>query len=140
MRGLPASRSRAAAFRRAMTVAPIAILRSSVLNILLLLSFALPLVYNGVGPLPGEGVLSMADATLDAVERVLDEVDKSRDVDWSILGERLRSAILDSGEHVDAGFTEAIVAVCRETYYAASVVARAYAFKAVEALLDRSGE
>ena len=85
----------------------------------------------------------MADATLDAVERVLDEVDKSRDVDWSILGERLRSAILDSGEHVDAGFTEAqkaaIVAVCRETYYAASVVARAYAFKAVEALLERRG-
>ena len=76
----------------------------------------------------------MADATLDAVERVLDEVDKSRDVDWSILGERLRSAILDSGEHVDAGFTEA------QTYYATSVVARAYAFKAVEALLDRSGE
>ena len=29
-----------------MTVAPIAVLRSSVLNILLLLSFALPLVYN----------------------------------------------------------------------------------------------
>lgn len=47
----------------------------------------------------------MADATLDVVERVLDEVDKSRDVDWTILGERLRSAILDSGEHVDAGFT-----------------------------------
>ena len=44
----------------------------------------------------------MADATLDVVERVLDEVDKSRDVDWTILGERLRSAILDSGEHVDA--------------------------------------
>ena len=41
----------------------------------------------------------MADATLDVVERVLDEVDKSRDVDWTILGERLRSAILDSGEH-----------------------------------------
>ena len=60
----------------------------------------------------------MADATLDVVERVLDEVDKSRDVDWTILGERLRSAILDSGEHIDAGFTEAqkaaIVAVCRE--------------------------
>ena len=72
----------------------------------------------------------MADATLDVVERVLDEVDKSRDVDWTILGERLRSAILDSGEHVDAGFTEAqkaaIVAVCRETYYATSVVARIY--------------
>ena len=87
--------------------------------------------------------MSMADATLDVVERVLDEVDKSRDVDWTILGERLRSAILDSGEHVDAGFTEAqkaaIVAVCRETY-ATSVVARAYAFKAVEALLDRIGE
>lgn len=86
----------------------------------------------------------MADATLDVVERVLDEVDKSRDVDWTILGERLRSAILDSGEHIDAGFTEAqkaaIVAVCRETYYATSVVARAYTFKAVEALLDRIGE
>lgn len=85
-----------------------------------------------------------AQLTLDVVERVLDEVDKSRDVDWTILGERLRSAILDSGEHVDAGFTEAqkaaIVAVCRETYYATSVVARAYAFKAVEALLDRIGE
>lgn len=78
----------------------------------------------------------MADATLDVVERVLDEVDKSRDVDWTILGERLRSAILDSGEHIDAGFTEAqkaaIVAVCRETYYATSVVARAYAFKAAK--------
>ena len=85
----------------------------------------------------------MADATLDVVERVLDEVDKSRDVDWTILGERLRSAILDSGD-IDAGFTEAqkaaIVAVCRETYYATSVVARAYAFKAVEALLNRIGE
>ena len=49
-----------------------------------------------------------------------------------------------SGEHIDAGFTEAqkaaIVAVCRETYYATSVVARAYAFKAVEVLLDRIGE
>ena len=83
----------------------------------------------------------MADATLDVVERVLDEVDKSRDVDWTILGERLRSAILDSGEHIDAGFTEAQnAAVCRETYYATSVVARAYAFKAVEALLNRIGE
>lgn len=96
--------------------------------------------------LTGE-TLSEADdvqATLDVVERVLDEVDKSRDVDWTILGERLRSAILDSGEHIDAGFTEAqkaaIVAVCRETYYATSVVARAYAFKAVEVLLDRIGE
>lgn len=86
----------------------------------------------------------MTLTTLDVVERVLDEVDKSRDVDWTILGERLRSAILDSGEHIDAGFTEAqkaaIVAVCRETYYATSVVARAYAFKAVEVLLDRIGE
>ncbi len=89
-------------------------------------------------------MLSVADATLDAVERVLDEVDKSRDVDWTILGERLRSAILDSDEHADAGFTEAqkaaIVAVCRETYYATSVVARAYAFKAVETLLSQSDE
>ena len=54
------------------------------------------------------------------------------------------ASILDSGEHIDAGFTEAqkaaIVAVCRETYYATSVVARAYAFKAVEALLNRIGE
>lgn len=89
-------------------------------------------------------MLSVADATLYAVERVLDEVDKSRDVDWTILGERLRSAILDSDEHADAGFTEAqkaaIVAVCRETYYATSVVARAYAFKAVETLLSQSDE
>lgn len=89
-------------------------------------------------------MLSVADATLDAVERVLDEVDKSRDVDWTIFGERLRSAILDSDEHADAGFTEAqksaIVAVCRETYYATSVVARAYAFKAVETLLSQSDE
>ena len=55
-----------------------------------------------------------------------------------------RAAILDSDEHADAGFTEAqksaIVAVCRETYYATSVVARAYAFKAVETLLSQSDE
>lgn len=78
------------------------------------------------------------DAVLDAVERALDEVDKSRDVDWTILGERLRSAILDSSEHAAADLTDAqkdaIVAVCRETYYATSIVARAYAFKAADAL------
>ena len=80
----------------------------------------------------------MSDAILDVVERALDKVDASRDVDWSILGERLREGVLDSPEHASACFTEAqkevIVAVCRETYYAASVIARAYTFKAVEAL------
>ena len=56
-----------------MTVAPIAVLRSSVLNILLLLSFALLLVYNGAGPLPREGVLSVIDVQKFSKE-VVDEV------------------------------------------------------------------
>ena len=43
------------------------------LNILLLLSFALPLVYNGAGPLPGEGVLSVIDVQKFSKE-VVDEV------------------------------------------------------------------
>jgi hypothetical protein len=33
-----------------------------------------------------------------------------------------------------------IVAVCRETYYATSIVARAYAFKTAEALKAHGGE
>ena len=85
----------------------------------------------------------MSDGVLDAVEKAHDEVDASRDEDWAILGERLRRTILDASEHSDACFTEAqkeaIVAVCRETYYAASVVARAYAFKAAEALRRELG-
>lgn len=80
----------------------------------------------------------MSDAVLTAVVKVHDEVDAQRDTDWSVLGERLRQRILDSAEHADANFTEAqkeaIIAVCRETYYAASVVARAYAYQAIEAL------
>lgn len=86
----------------------------------------------------------MGDVALDAVERVLDEVDGCRDTDWAVLGERLRAAILDADEFASADFTdaqkEAIVAVCRETYYATSIVARAYAFKAAEALRLHTGE
>jgi hypothetical protein len=44
-----------------------------VLNILLLLSFALLLVYNGAGPLPREGVLSVIDVQKFSKE-VVDEV------------------------------------------------------------------
>ena len=79
----------------------------------------------------------MSDSVLNAVEKALDEVESCRDEDWAMLGERLRRTILGASEHVDADFTdaqkEAIVAVCRETYYAASIVARAYAFKTAEA-------
>lgn len=74
-------------------------------------------------------------SVLDAVVAKLDEVDQRRDEDWVLLGEKLRDAILDKDE-VRAVFTEeqkaALVAVCRETYYAASVVARAYALQAIE--------
>lgn len=80
----------------------------------------------------------MSDSVLDAVGKALDEVEGCRDEDWAILGERLRQTILDASNHADADFTdaqkEAIIAVCRETYYAASVIARAYAFTAAEAL------
>lgn len=80
----------------------------------------------------------MLDDVLGAVERVHDEVDACRDTDWAILGERLRKSILDAEEHSGADFTDAqkdaIIAVCRETYYAASVIARAYAFKTAEVL------
>ena len=80
----------------------------------------------------------MSDGVLDAVEKALDEVDGCRDEDWAILGERLRQTILDASNHADADFTDAqkdaIIAVCRETYYAASVIARAYAFTAAKAL------
>ena len=85
----------------------------------------------------------MSDSVLEAVERAHDEVEACRDEDWAILGERLRRTILDAPGHVDADLTdaqkEAIVAVCRETYYAASVVARAYAFKTAEALRHECG-
>lgn len=85
----------------------------------------------------------MSDSVLDAVEKAHDEVDACRDEDWAMLGERLRQMILDASEHADADFTdaqkEAVIAVCRETYYAASVVARAYAFKTAEVLRRERG-
>lgn len=80
----------------------------------------------------------MLNSVLDAIERAHSEVDTARDEDWAMLGERLRRSILDASDHIGADFTEAqkeaIIAVCRETYYAASIVAKAYSFKAVEAL------
>ena len=86
----------------------------------------------------------MCDDVLNAVERVHDEVDACRDADWSILGERHRKTILDSDEHAGANLSdaqkEAIIAVCRETYYAASIIARAYAFKAAEVLRHHEPE
>ena len=86
----------------------------------------------------------MADATLDVRRALLTKSTRAAMLTGLFSASVFALAILDSGEHVDAGFTEAqkaaIVAVCRETYYATSVVARAYAFKAVEALLDRIGE
>lgn len=85
----------------------------------------------------------MSDSVLDAVERAHDEVEACRDEDWAMLGERLRRTILNAPEHAAADLTdaqkEAIIAVCRETYYAASIVARAYAFKAAEALRHELG-
>lgn len=80
----------------------------------------------------------MLDDVLGTVERVHDEVDACRDTDWAVLGERIRKTILDAEAHSGADFTDAqkdaIIAVCRETYYAASVIARAYAFKTAEVL------
>ena len=85
----------------------------------------------------------MSDSVLDAIERAHAEVDAARDEDWAMLGERLRLSILDAPDHADAEFSEAqkeaIVAVCRETYYAASVLAKAYAFKTAEALRRELG-
>lgn len=85
----------------------------------------------------------MSDSVLDAVEKVHDEVDVCRDKDWDMLGERLYQTILDAPEYADACFTDAqkraIIAVCRETYYATTVVARAYAFKAAETLRHALG-
>lgn len=78
----------------------------------------------------------MKQSIFDAVVAKLDEVDQRRDEDWVLLGEKLRTAILDK-DKARAVFTEeqkaALIAACRETYYAASIVARAYALQALEA-------
>lgn len=84
----------------------------------------------------------MSDKVLKSVERVLGEVDVCRDVDWDALGEKLLATVLDRPE-MTGTFTEAqkeaIVAICRETYYAASVIAKAYAFKTAEILCHELG-
>ena len=76
----------------------------------------------------------MKKTTIKAVKLGLDKVDTRRDEDWLTLGERLQKCILNRPEYI-ADFTEsqknAILECCRETYYAASIVARAYAFTAV---------
>ncbi len=73
---------------------------------------------------------------LDAVARVHKEVGVGRDADWERLGEKLYDTILKKSAGL--GFTPeqeaAIIAVCQETYYVASVVAEAYAFKTAEVL------
>ena len=48
-------------------------------------------------------------------------------------------AVLEDKNLSDAQ-KEAIIAVCRETYYAASIIARAYAFKAAEVLRHHEPE
>ena len=84
----------------------------------------------------------MEKSVLDRVEDALDKVDELSGDDWVILGERLQEAILNRPEFT-ASFTsqqkEAIVACCRETYHAAAVVARAYAYTAVEEAIRVAG-
>lgn len=79
---------------------------------------------------------------LDAVVRVHKEVDACRDDDWELLGEKLYDTILK--KCAGLGFTPeqeaALIAVCRETYYAASVVAQAYAFRTAEVLASYLGQ
>jgi hypothetical protein len=80
------------------------------------------------------GVNYLKKSILDLVENSLDKVDVCRDNDWEILGERLRAGILESPEFAGE-FTELqkqiIVSVCRETFYAASLIARAHAFSSI---------
>lgn len=79
---------------------------------------------------------------LDAVVRVHNEVDVCRDADWERLGEKLNDTILK--KCAGLGFTPeqeaALIAVCQETYYSASVVARAYAFRTAEVLASYLGQ
>lgn len=82
------------------------------------------------------------EKVLDAVARVHKEVGVGRDADWELLGKKLHDTILK--KCAGLGFTPeqeaAIIAVCQETYYAASVVAEAYAFKTAEALVPYLGQ
>lgn len=96
-----------------------------------------------VGNFTQEGGANLKKSALDRVKNVLDEVDERSDDDWVILGEKLQETILNRPEFT-ASFTaqqkEAVVACCRETYHAAAIVARAYAFTAVAELIRFSGE
>lgn len=76
----------------------------------------------------------MRKTILDNVEKKLDEVDACCDNDWVFLGENLTETILTKPELVSE-FTdkqrEVIIAVCRETFHAACIAARAYAFTSI---------
>lgn len=84
----------------------------------------------------------MRKSVLTAVVAAHDKVDVCRDDDWVILGERLLEGILDDDEYSDAYFNEAqkaaIIAACRETFYAAAVISRAYAYQTAEIVYKRS--
>lgn len=76
---------------------------------------------------------------LKKIEKSLDLVDATHDNDWVILGEKLMDTILNNPEY-DGTFTElqkhAIIAVCRETYHAASITARAYVYTAISTVIN----
>lgn len=83
----------------------------------------------------------MSDKRLKRVVKIHDEIDDTkRDPDWVILGEKISEGILNAPEHAAANFTDAqkaaIIAACRETYYAASMIARAYAYQAAKAIIE----
>lgn len=82
----------------------------------------------------------MRNPKLDRVVKLHDKLAENLNNDWVILGEKISEGILDAPEHADANFTDAqkaaIIAACRETYYAASTIARAYAYQAAKAIIE----
>jgi len=88
-----------------------------------------------------EGGVLIKKSVLNCVETKLDDVDDFRDNDWYMLGDKLMSEILNRPEftgEITEKQKQIIVEACRETYRAASIIAKAYAYSAVEEFFNAS--
>lgn len=85
----------------------------------------------------------MKKSILDIVVDGLDKVDDCMKDDVGILSERLQERVFKIPELAGA-LTEkqkqAVIAACQETLYAASILARAYAFTAVSEFIRASDQ
>lgn len=83
----------------------------------------------------------MKKTVLNCVEAKLDDVDVCRDDDWYMLGDKLMPKIINRPEftgELTEKQKQIIVEACRETFRAASIIAKAYAYSAVEEFFNAS--